>query len=104
VDATAVDLPRAVAERWLAQHFSARAFYDPAAELTATLQRTRARAAIVWCTREDEAVAWQVASQRTALERAGIASLVLVARSWAFDDGADQEIQSFLTGVGRAPS
>ena len=102
VDATAGDLPRAIAERWLTHHFSARDFYDPAAELIETIQRTGARAVIVWCTREDEAVAWRVAAQRQALERAGIASLVLVARSWAFDDGADLEIQAFLEGLARA--
>jgi hypothetical protein len=102
VDATAEDLPRAITDRWLAHHFTARDFYDPAAELVETLQRTQARAVILWCTREDEALAWRVAAQRTALERSGIASLVLVARSWAFDDGADLEIQSFLGGIARA--
>jgi len=102
VDATAEDLPRAIADGWLTHHFIARDFYDPAAELIDTIQRTGARAAIVWCNREDEAVAWRVAAQREALERTGIAALVLVARSWAFDDGADQEIQSFLGGIARA--
>jgi hypothetical protein len=102
VDATAQDLPRAVADRWLEQHFAARGFYDPTFELVETVKRTQARAAILWCTREDEALAWRVAAQRTALERSGIASLVLVARSWNFDDGADQEIKSFLAGVPRA--
>jgi hypothetical protein len=102
VDATAADLPRAIMERWLDQHFIARDFHDPAAGLVATLERTRARAAILWCTREDEAVAWHVAAQRAALERSGVAALVLVARAWAFDDGADAQIQDFLGGLARA--
>jgi hypothetical protein len=102
VDATAQDLPQAVAERWLEHHLTPRDFFDPAAALLEAVQRTRAVAAIVWCTREDEALAWQVAAQRTALERSGIPALVLVARSWAFDDGADEEIKSFLEGVARA--
>jgi hypothetical protein len=102
VDPAAEDLPRAIADRWLMQKFSARDFYDPAVELLEAVRRTQARAAILWCTREDEALAWRVAAQRTALERSGIAALVMVARSWAFDDGADLEIRSFLGGVGRA--
>lgn len=102
VDITAADLPRAITDRWLAQHFTARDFHDPAAELLEAVQRTKAHAVILWCTREDDALAWRVVAQRTALERAGIASLVLVARSWAFDDGADVEIQSFLGGIARA--
>jgi hypothetical protein len=102
VDATTQDLPRAVAERWLEHHLTPRDFSDGGAALIEAVQRTRAAAAILWCTREDEALAWQVAAQRTALERSGIPALVLVARSWAFDDGADAEINSFLEGVARA--
>ncbi len=96
VDAAAQDLPRAIAERWLAHHFASRDISDPAVELIAAVRRTRAVAAILWCTREDEALAWRVAGQRTALQRAGIPALVLVARSWTFDDGAVEEIRSFL--------
>lgn len=102
VNVTAQDLPRAIADRWLTQHFTARDFYDPTAELVETIRRTQARAAILWCTREDEALAWRVPAQRTALERSGIPSLVLVARSWTFDDGAEQEIRSFLGGIAHA--
>jgi hypothetical protein len=102
VDDTAQDLPQAVAERWLEHHLTPRDYSDPAAALIEAVHRTRAAAAILWCTREDEALAWQVAAQRTALERSGIPALVLVARSWAFDDGADEEIRAFLAGVARA--
>jgi hypothetical protein len=102
VDPVAADLPRAIADRWLAQHFTARDFYDPTAELLEGIERTQARAAILWCTREDDALAWRVAAQRRALAGSGIAALVLVARSWTFDDGADQEIQSFLAGIAHA--
>ena len=80
----------------------ARDFHDPTVELVETIQRTQARAAIVWCTREDEAFAWRVPAHRSALERAGIPSLVLVARAWTFDDGAEQEIRSFLGGIAHA--
>jgi hypothetical protein len=104
VDATAKDLPRAIADRWLEQHFTARDFFDSAAALIEAVQRAQATAVILWCTREDEALAWRVATQRTALEQAGIPALVLVARAWTFDDGADLEIQSFLAGLTRAPA
>ncbi len=96
VDAAAPDLPRAVAERWLEHHFTSRDSSDPAVELIATVRRTGAVAAILWCSREDEALAWRVAGQRAALQQAGIPALVLVARSWSFDDGAAEEITSFL--------
>lgn len=96
VDAAAPDLPQAIAERWLTHHFNSRDSSDPAVELIATVRQTQAVAAILWCTREDEALAWRVAGQRTALQEAGIPALVLVARSWRFDDGADADIQSFL--------
>jgi hypothetical protein len=102
VDPMAEDLPRAIADRWLMHQFASRDFNDPAVELLEAVQRTQARAVILWCTREDEALAWRVAAQRAALERSGIASLVLVARSWAFDDGANLEIRSFLGGRARA--
>ncbi|HTC43591.1 MAG TPA: 2-hydroxyacyl-CoA dehydratase family protein [Steroidobacteraceae bacterium] len=102
VDATAQDLPQVVADRWLDHHLTPRDLSDSAAALLEAVQRTRAVAAILWCTREDEALAWQVAAQRTALERSGVPALVLVARSWAFDDGADEQIRSFLEGVVRA--
>jgi hypothetical protein len=101
VDVAAPDLPQAIAERWLAHHFSFRDSSDPAIELIATVRRTRAGAAILWCTREDEALAWRVAAQRAALQQAGIPALVLVARSWSFDDGADAQIHSFLRGLPR---
>jgi hypothetical protein len=99
VDVTAADLPRSIAERWLEHQFSSRDSSDPAVELIATVRRTRAVAAILWCSREDEALAWRVAGQRAALQRAGIPALVLVARSWRFDDGAAEEIHSFLGGL-----
>jgi hypothetical protein len=101
VDAAAQDLPKAIAERWLAHHFSARDSSEPAVELIATVRRTRAAAAILWCTREDESLAWSVAAQRAALQQAGIPALVMVARSWNLDDGADAEIQSFLGALAR---
>jgi len=99
VDAAAPDLPRSVAERWLEHQFTSRDSSDPAIELLATVRRTGAVAAILWCSREDEALAWRVAGQRAALQQAGIPALVLVARSWSFDDGAAEEIDSFLGGL-----
>lgn len=102
VDVAAPDLPQAIADRWLAHHFGARHSSDTATELVQSLRRTGARAAILWCTREDEALAWQVAAQRKALQQSGIPALVLVARAWTFDDGASEEIKSFLEGVARA--
>jgi hypothetical protein len=102
VDDGAPDLPRAIVDRWLAHHFTARDLGEPAAALLATVKRTAARAAVLWCTRDDEALAWRVPALRKALDQAGIPVLVLVARSWAVDDGADLEIQAFLEGLPHA--
>lgn len=99
VEAAASDLPRAVADSWLMQHFTARDGADPTQKLLEAVTETRAAAVILWCTREDEALAWRVPAQRTALSRAGIPALVLVARAWSLDDGAEQEIRTFLQGI-----
>jgi hypothetical protein len=76
-----------------------RAFIDRAAQLQARAQAARADAAILWLTREDEALAWQLPAQKRALEQAGIPLLVLSAARWNADDGALPAIAAFCAGV-----
>ncbi len=102
VDAAAEDLPQAITTGWLRHHFTPRDVSGPGDAVVEAVQRSHAAAAIVWCTREDEALAWSVAAHRKALVSAGIPALVLVARSWTFDDGAAQEIAAFLGAGSRA--
>ena len=68
VEATALDLPQAVSREWLRHQFAARDMSDPGKALAEAVSRTRANGVILWCTREDEALAWRVAAQRTALD------------------------------------
>ena len=55
----------------------------------------RAAAVILWLTREDEALAWQVPAQRKALAAAGIPALILPATNWLADDDTLQQITKF---------
>jgi hypothetical protein len=85
----------------LAQHCNANAsgsrmFGDRTAALIAASERVAADAVVLWLTDEDEALAWHVARQRTALTEAGIAHLVMTRRRWDGADGAADEICKFL--------
>jgi hypothetical protein len=55
----------------------------------------RAAAAILWLTREDEALAWQVPAQRKALAAAGIPALILPATNWLADGDTLQQVTNF---------
>ncbi|MEP7311107.1 MAG: 2-hydroxyacyl-CoA dehydratase family protein [Pseudomonadota bacterium] len=76
-----------------------RGFGDAASSLLMAARRKRARAVVLWLTREEESLVWHVPAQRAALAAAGIPALVLTSRSWNADDGATDEITGFLGGL-----
>ncbi len=86
----------AVARRWLEQQFFARDFVDPLLRVLPRIEASRADAAVLWFTREDEALAWHVPLLQRALEERRLPTLTLSARAWNFEDGAAAEIGAFL--------
>jgi len=78
-----------------------RSFADPAASLATVLEATRPDAVVLWLTREEEALAWQVPAVRRVVTERGLPWLALTARHWDAGDGALAEIQTF---VGRSAS
>ena len=95
----APDPVNAVVRQWLDDGGGKRDFCDPAQRIAARLRVRKVDAAVLWSVREDETLAWRVPAQRAALAAAGIPTLVLTARSWNVDDGAADEIRSFLRGL-----
>jgi hypothetical protein len=80
----------------LQQHASGpRAFIDRAAQVVERARAARAQAVILWLTREDEALAWQLPAQQQALNASGIPVLALPAARWPADDGALPAIERF---------
>jgi benzoyl-CoA reductase/2-hydroxyglutaryl-CoA dehydratase subunit BcrC/BadD/HgdB len=72
-----------------------RAFFDRAEWILVRVESVRADAVVLWLTREDEALAWQVPAQQRALAAAGIPALIVSAAQWAADDGALERIADF---------
>ena len=99
VDPAAADPIAAIARGWLRQRFLIRDAAHSAARLLERVSAARADAVLLWCAREDEALVWQVPALKRALQERGIASLILGARSWDFEDGAAEEVQAFLEGL-----
>lgn len=89
----------AVATRLNENVYGSRSFVDRAAVLRAELIRTRADAVVFWLTREDEARAWDLASQRTECERAGKPCLTLTQADWQFRDTSLAQLARFLEQV-----
>lgn len=82
-----------------AREIGPRSFHDRAARLLELARRSRASAAVFWLYEEDEAIAWDLASSRQALESAGLPLLVLSRRRWDCSDAPEAEITSFLGGL-----
>lgn len=74
----------------------ARHFGDRAAHLLAMARKAQAEAVVLWLTEEDESLAWHVARQRAALTEANLPHLVLTRRRWNGNDGAAEQIRTFL--------
>jgi hypothetical protein len=70
---------------------------DRARWLVERCAAARAAAVILWLTREDEALAWHVPAERSALEAAGIPVLILTAARWQADDDTLERIAAFCT-------
>lgn len=93
---SADELPAlAIARQLSASSVGPRAFFDRAGWLVAHARDTRADAVILWLTREDEALAWQVPAQRKALVAAGIPALILPASHWLANDHSLDRIMKF---------
>jgi hypothetical protein len=99
IDASAADPFDAVVCQRRASTLVGRAFGDPATALLEAARAARADAVVLWLTRDDEARAWHVPAQRTALAAAGIPALLLPAMRWLADDGAAERIQEFLRTI-----
>jgi hypothetical protein len=74
-----------------------RAFIDRATQVLARARERRAAGVILWMTREDEGLAWQVPAQSRALREAGIPLLALTDARWSADDGALGAVTRFCT-------
>lgn len=72
-----------------------RAFSDSAQRLLQQFRDQRADAVVLWLTREDEALAWQLPAQREALIKEGIPVLVLPAAQWNCGDGVLERVKAF---------
>ena len=72
-----------------------RSFLDRARWVVESATAANAAAVILWLTREDEALAWQVPAQRKALAAAGIPALIVPATHWLADDETLQRITAF---------
>lgn len=78
-----------------------RSFADRSPVLLEEVGRTRARAAILWVTEEDEVLAWRVPALKAALENARCPALIMTGRAWNAADGAAEEIKRFIEGLSR---
>jgi hypothetical protein len=96
IDATAADPVLAIAAQRHATAPGPRGFEDATETLLVAARRARARAVVLWLTREDEALAWRVPAQRNALAAAGLPALILTSRRWDAGDGAADEITRYL--------
>lgn len=100
--ATGESPEHAVARHVMRTSIGPRAVLDRAAWLVAQAEAADAAAVVLWLTREDEALAWQVPAQRRALAAAGIPALVLPAARWQADDGTLENIATFCRGLAHA--
>lgn len=90
---------RAIARHLVRHSTGPRAFLDRGGWIVQQARDSRTTAVILWLTREDEALAWQLPAQRRALADAGLPALVLPAASWQADDGALDRIREFCGEV-----
>ena len=78
-----------------------RAFLDRGAWIVEHARAARADAVILWLTREDEALAWQLPAMRRALQDAGILTLELAATQWLAPAAVLARITAFCRETGR---
>jgi hypothetical protein len=78
-----------------------RAFLDRGAWIVERARAARADAVVLWLTREDEALAWQLPAMRRALHDAGIVTLELAATQWLAPAEVLERIAAFCRETGR---
>lgn len=89
----------ALANHYHALELGARAFSNQYASVAQRLGEHGVDAGVVWLIEEDEAAVWDLPAQCRAFAHAGVPVLTLTRRTWNTDDGALDEIASFMTGV-----
>jgi hypothetical protein len=85
-----------IARHLQASSASPRAWLDRAQRVAGLASEVGAAAVILWLTREDEALAWQVPSQKKLLRERGVPTLVLPASDWRFDADQRDRLMQFL--------
>jgi hypothetical protein len=95
INAGQEDPARAIARHVMSRSVGPRAHLDHAQLIIRQAQACRATAVVLWLTREDEGLAWQLPAQRTALSAAGIPFIALPAAQWLAEDGAQDQIRAF---------
>ncbi|MGD8809360.1 MAG: hypothetical protein PVG24_07125, partial [Gammaproteobacteria bacterium] len=101
LDSDGARSPSEPAEFMIARHLQAssaspRAWLDRAQRVAGLASEVGAAAVILWLTREDEALAWQVPSQKKLLRERGVPTLVLPASDWRFDADQRDRLMQFL--------
>ncbi len=86
---------RAIARHLIARSVGPRSFHDSAQWIVEQARTHRAAAVVLWLTREDESLAWQLPAQRAALTAAGLPFLALPAAHWLANDGTLDRIRDF---------
>ena len=92
---------RALAEQVHANPHGPRSMADPGKILRQRIETIKPEAIILWRIEEDEAQAWHLPAQITALQESGLPHLVMTRRDWLCRDGAPAEITTFLNGIAR---
>jgi benzoyl-CoA reductase/2-hydroxyglutaryl-CoA dehydratase subunit BcrC/BadD/HgdB len=77
-----------------------RAFINRAEMTVARAQNDQVDGVIQWLIEQEEALVWDVPSQKTALAAEGIPILSMVRRCWDASDGTIDEIISFINSLG----
>lgn len=95
INAEGEDPARAIARHVMRRSVGPRAHVDHAQWIVQQSQACRATAVVLWLTREDEGLAWQLPAQRAALTAAGVPFLALPAAHWLAEDGVQDQIRAF---------
>jgi hypothetical protein len=95
------DPARAIARHIMRRSVGPRAHLDHAQWIVQQARGCRATAVVLWLTREDEGLAWQLPAQRAALQAAGIACLALPAAHWQADAGVREQVRVFCGDLTR---
>ncbi len=92
---------RAIARHAIERSVGPRSFHDAAQWTVRQARAHRAGAVVLWLTREDESLAWQLPAQRAALAAAGLPYLALPAASWLAENEVLDRIRTFCTEQAR---